>query len=291
MSMAMRIVVLGSGGAVPSPERNLSGISLHYEGDVYLFDCGEGTQRQMMKFGSSYAKVKAVFISHLHLDHWLGLIGMIETLRLNGRTEKLEIFGPRGIARSELLVRDFVTVTEIGDGFEYKGDGFKVRAFDVEHDKGGMGFVFQEDAKRKFDEAKAKGMGLKGKLFREIQEKGSVETEKGKVKLEDVSWLQDGLKIVYSGDTMPCKRLVDEAKGADLIIHEATFLEEMKEEAKEKKHSTAKQAAEIAKKAGAKRLLLTHISGRYKDSKEIEKEARKVFEETIVAKDGLEVLL
>jgi ribonuclease Z len=245
----------------------------------------------MMKFGVSYAKVKAIFISHLHLDHVLGMFGLIETLRLIGRTEPLYVFGPRGIAEM-VGKRGPVTVKEIDDKFEYREEGFTVSAFRTNHmAHGSFGFVFEEDEKRRFHEKEAKALGIQGRLFTEIQQKGSLVLNGKKIKLEDVTYVQKGKKIVYSGDTMFSKELVSASKGADLLIHEATFADDRAEEAKERKHSTVSDAVKACQQAKAKQLVLTHTSNRYEKDGASEKELKKLMPTAKVASDGMEILL
>ncbi len=281
----IKLTILGSGAAVPTPERNLPSIAVK-ERRVYLMDCGEGTQRQMMKYKVSYSKVKCIFISHLHLDHYLGVFGLLNTLKLHGRTEPLYIFGPKGI--KELIGKyPFAFVEEIDKNFEYIDEFFSVRAFENSHTKNSFGFVLEELPKRKFNERKAKSLGIKGKLFREIQEKGKVKIGKKTIKLDDVSKIAKGKKISYSGDTKYDENIVKHSKNSDILIHEATFDDSLKEEAELKKHSTASDAAKAAKKSKAKKLILTHIGGRYDDASVLEKQARKTFKKTYAAFDGL----
>ncbi|MEM4272251.1 MAG: ribonuclease Z [Candidatus Bilamarchaeaceae archaeon] len=292
----LKVTFLGTSAAVPSAERAMPAIALKYD-ELFLFDCGEGCQRQMMKFGVGYGAVKAIFITHLHLDHFLGLFGLIETIRMNTERGSLTIFAPRGLARILEAMSptmnwspSFLDIREMREGELYRGRDYSISAFRVEHQrKPSFGLVFKEDDKNKFNEKKAKGLGLQGRMFREIQEKGFVEVEGRKVKLEDVSWVRKGMKVVYSGDTCFDERIAENAKDADLLIHEATFGEDLREEAEKRGHSTAKEAARIAKKAGVAKLALTHISGRYKGGKELEKEAQEIFSNSFVVQDGDEL--
>lgn len=293
----IRIVVLGSGGAIPAPDRNLPAIAMRYMGDVYLFDCGEGSQRQMMKYSISYAKVKAIFLSHLHPDHTLGIPGLMYTLRMIERKEKLTVFGPRGAKRrmDELLGgvgAEIVDVQEIGDPDSWKyevEDGF-FRAFRTSHTLNSLGYVFETATKRRFDKEKCTALGIKGRMFKTLEQKGEVKTKEGKIiKFEDITYPKAGKKIVYTGDAMYSGETVEAAKDSDLLFHEAMFTEEHREEADERKHATALDAARVAKEADVKQLVLFHISNRYKDMKQLEDEARKVFENTVVARDGLEL--
>ena len=279
------VTLLGTSSGAPTVERSLPSIAVRREGDVFLLDCGEGTQRQMMRFGISYMRVKAIFITHLHLDHFLGAFGLIETMGLNGRTEKLSIYGPAG-SKAVFGRKSFVEITEIDGKFSADFGAFSVSAFPVSHTNGALGFALQEKEKIRFHEEKAKSLGLRGPMFTEIMRKGELVVGKKKIRLQDVTYRQPGKKLVYSGDTAPCAATAKAAKGADLLIHEATFASDRVEEAKEAKLSTAAGAAQIAKKAGAKRLLLTHISGRYRDTSPLLDEAKKIFPETQMAQDG-----
>lgn len=282
------VTFLGTSAAVPTIQRNLSAIAVRRNGDIFLLDSAEGTQRQMMRFGLSYMKVKTIFISHLHLDHFLGVFGLVETMRLNGRKEKLSIYGPRG-SKATFGKKDFVEIVEIDDKWTCDFGEFTASSFKTEHEHDSIGFVFEEKGKRRFHEDKAKGLGLKGPLFTKIMNEGKLKIGSKTVKLSDVTYEQPGKKLVYTSDTMPCAATAKAAKGADLIIHESTFAEDKKDEAKEAKHSTAAGAATIAAKAGAKMLALTHISGRYRDTKPLLDEAKAIFENVVIAEDGTKI--
>ncbi|MBI5158901.1 ribonuclease Z [Candidatus Micrarchaeota archaeon] len=294
--MSIRVVFLGTSAAVPSPKRNSFGIALRFDGDVFLFDCGEGSQRQLMKYKMSYSKTKAVFVSHLHPDHLMGIPGLVFTLDLNGRKEPLHVFGPKGISRrmEELLGgwgREFVKVEDIDENFSYKSEKFTVNAFPVRHCKNSLGFVFEENEKRNFDKKKCDELGIKGRMFKELEEKREVKVGRKTVRIEEVTTVKRGRKIVFTGDTMACEEVARAAKDADLLVHDSTFSFEMKKEADEKQHATALEAAQTAKKANVKKLVLTHISNRYDDASVLEKEAKKEFENTIVADDGTEAIV
>lgn len=291
----MTITVLGSGGSTPTPQRSLPSVAVHIEGDVLLLDCGEGAQRQMMRLGVSYAKVKAIFISHLHLDHFLGVFGLMETLRLNGRTEPVEVFAPPGARRALTALKPMplLVIHEVPAGFGagkplYSLNEHDVYAVDVSHGPTpALGFVVRQRERLRFHEAKAKKLGLAGPLFTQIQKEGKVAVGKKTVKLADVTYSAPGRSIAYSGDTTYCPALVKASKEADLLIHESTFCEGQRDLAVERHHSTAGDAARVAKEAGVKKLLLTHLSGRFSESSdEPLKEAKAVFKEVEVATDG-----
>ena len=282
------VTMLGSASAVPTLQRGLPAIAVRRDGDVYLLDCGEGTQRQMVRFGVSYMKVKAIFISHLHMDHFLGVFGLIETMALNGRAEKLSIYGPAG-SKAVFGRKSFVEITEIDEKFSQEFAGFTATAFSTGHTDNSLGFAFEEETKRRFYEEKAKGLGLAGPMFSQIMEKGSLKIGTKTIRLKDVTYEQGGKKLVYSGDATACATVAKAAKGADLLIHEATFCSDRAEEAKESRHCTALAAAKVAKKAKAARLLLTHLSGRYSNPAPVLEEAKKEFENSQVAEDGMKI--
>lgn len=293
----IKLVVLGSSAAVPSVGRSLPSIGLRYDGDVYLFDCGEGTQRQLMKCGLSYAKVKCIFVTHSHADHIVGIAGLAQTLGLIERKEPLHIYCPAGCGRHVEALLSIgrypyeIIVREIGEGVCHKGDGFSVSAFSVKHAGACLGYVFAQEGRRNFNEAKCRKLGIKGRMFGELERSGEISVGGKKIAYAAVSKLKPGIKIVYSGDCVPGEATVEAAKGADVLVHEATYANEHEKEAVVHSHSTAAQAAMVAKKAGVKRLVLTHISGRYAETKALRDEARKIFKKTEVAKDGMEILL
>lgn len=283
-----KIIFLGTAASTPSLERNLPSIALVREGAVYLLDCGEGTQRQMLRVGLSYAKVRSVFLSHLHLDHVLGIFGLSQTIKLNLQGRKLQIYGPKGTAQlassnAQLPARELTpnTALDMGD--------FTITAVPNKHNcKESFAYVIQEKPKARFYEQKAKALGIKGPQFTEIQEKGKLKINGKTIRLKDVTYIQQGKKIVYSGDTSPCAALARAAKNADILIHEATFSKNDSSLARECLHSTSEEAALLAKKAGAKMLVLTHMGSRYPSS-QLEEEAREIFPNSKAAHDGMQI--
>jgi len=294
LTSMIKVVVLGSSAAVPSVNRNLSSVGLRFNGDVYLFDCGEGTQRQMMRFGLSYAKVRCIFVSHSHADHIVGIAGLAQTLDMIGRKEPLLIFCPRGShhhIEALLSIGNYcyeISVNEVGEGKVFEGEGFTVSAFEVRHSRPTLGYIFKQSDRRNFNERKCKSLGIKGRMFGELERKGEITIGGKTVKYEDVSTVKPGIKIVYAGDCLPSESTVLAAKEADLLLHEATYASDKAKEAEENMHSTAAQAAEIALRAGAKKLVLVHLSGRYKTTEQHLKEAREIFTNSDVAEDGSE---
>ena len=295
----MRIVVLGSGAAVPSPERGLTSIALRYEGDVFLFDCGEGTQRQMMKYKISYSKIKMIFLSHLHGDHIFGIPGLFHTLSIEEqpRTEPLTIVGPPGTSKRirELVGKEipFMKIEEISEGWKADIGDVEVSAFRTAHSEKNVsfGYVFQEKEGLRFDKEKCEKLGIKGMMFKKLESEKKIAVDGKVISIEELTYTKKGRKVVISGDTSYAGETVKNSKDADILFHEATFLEDMRQKASEDFHSTAGDAARVAKEAQAKQLVLYHIGNRYRDEKEILAEASPVFENVAVAKDGMEILL
>ena len=290
----IRITVLGTSGASPTKERNLTSVALSYDGNVFLFDCGEGAQMQILKYGVNSSRIKAVFISHAHGDHVIGLAGLVRTMALNGRKDKLLVCVPKGsesVVRS-LVVFDNVRLTypieikAVKRGQVYMGRDFTVSAFKLDHTIPSYGYVFKINDRRRFIENKAKRLGIKGEMFSILQKNGRIRLGKKTIKIAEVTTPFAGAKVAYASDTRPTNSTIAEAKGADILIHEATYMDAESSLAKERGHSTAKDAAAIAKKAKAKRLVLIHFSARYRDIRDLEAEAKKVFANSTAAEDG-----
>ena len=295
------MIFLGTGGSWPTVKRNVSAIAVKRGGEILLFDCGEGTQRQIQRSGLSYMQIKSIFISHFHGDHFLGLPGLIQTMQLNDRKEPLTIYGPRGISRIVEIVKNLgyfrpsyeIVGKDVDEGDEIRFDGYSVRPFRVEHNVPALGYVLEEDMRPgRFNKKKALELGIpEGPLFGRLQRGESIKLKDGRVVTPDMVLgpPRPGRKVVYTGDTKPCNKVVEFARNADLLIHDATFLSDLEDVAIEYGHSTARQAAEIAKEANVDRLVLTHISPRYLDDRAIEEEAKNIFENSIVARDFLKL--
>jgi len=299
----LSLTFLGTSAARPTIERNVSSLAVQREGETLLFDAGEGTQRQMMRYGTSFA-LNDIFFTHFHADHFLGVIGLVRTLGLQGRTDPLRLYGPRGAKKVletalQLGVERApfpVEVKEMKPGGALQRDGYALEAFATEHGPpgGSLGYALREAERLgRFDPDKARAAGVpEGPLWGKLQRGEAVALPDGRTAsaADIVGPKRPGRLVVITGDTRPCASVVDAATGADLLVHEATFGEEEKDRAKETQHSTAKEAAQVALASRAKRLVLSHVSARYSISAdELVKEAKEVFPEVSVARDGMVV--
>lgn len=300
--MSLRVVFLGTAGSIPTPQRSLPAIAVQRKGEVILFDCGEGTQRQMVRAGTSFHRKTKVFITHMHGDHVLGLPGLFQTMSLLDREKKLEVYGPPGIKmfvettqQTVQFTRTFpIKVSEIENAHIICDEKeYEVHAIQVNHVIPSLAYALTEKTRPgKFHPEKALALGVpEGSLWSKLQHGSAVELLNGRVvnPEEVLGPPRSGRKIVYTGDTRSVKKLAEFAENADLLIHEATFDDELEEKAREDGHSTPSQAAETAKKAETKRLVLTHISARYRDSSLLLEQAKKVFPRVDVAEDFMEI--
>jgi len=297
----LNIIFLGTGGSWPTIKRNVSSIAIKRGSEIILFDCGEGTQRQFQKSNLSYMQISKIFITHFHGDHFLGLPGLIQTMQLNDRDESLHIFGPKGIidlVKNILSLGYFkpayrIITHEISDGSILDFKEYSIKAKKVKHKVPTLAFCLEEYTRPgKFNKPEALNLGIpEGPLFNKLQKGRSITLGNGKKITPDMVLgpSRKGRKIVISSDTKPDKNLIDFSEGADILIHDATFDSELEDIANKYGHSTAFQAAEIAKQAQVKRLYLTHISPRYLNHKTIENDARKAFKNSFVTSDFQEV--
>ena len=296
----IRVVFLGTAASRPTVGRNVSAVLMHRLGETLLFDCGEGTQRQMMRYGTGFA-LHDIFFTHMHADHLLGLPGLLRTMGLQGREEPMRLY----CARGETAIVDAavhlgvervpfpVEIIELEPGQAVERDGYDIVPFATRHGRFSLGYALVEhDRLGRFDPARARELGVpEGPLFGRLHKGEAVEVD-GRViePAEVVGPARPGRRVVYTGDTRPQDTTVIHARDADLLIHEATFAEEEADRARETDHSTAREAAKVAREAGARRLVLTHISPRYGiDPSTLEREAREVFPDAMVARDGMEV--
>ena len=287
--MDLSLFFAGTAGSVPTARRGLPAILLRAGGDRILLDCGEGTQQQLLR-SVGLPDLDAIFLTHFHLDHWLGLVGMIKTFDLRARERPLRIFGPPGLHRLFTTLRPLVGRTryglelhELGRHDEVPFATYVISAFPVKHRVEAYGYAFVEhDRPGRFDVETACALGVRpGPDFGRLQRGETV----GEVRPEQVMGEpRRGRRLVVSGDTAPCQAVEAFAEGADVLVHEATFLEDERGRARETSHSTARQAAELARDAGVRLLALTHLSTRY-FPREVRDEARAVFERTVVPRD------
>jgi len=288
------VLFIGTAGSAPSARRGLPATLVRRGGDRLLFDCGEGTQRQLLR-STGLVELEEVFITHFHADHFLGLPGMLKTYSLRGRETPLTVYGPAGLRRLFGALAPLVgkltyevRLVELEPNEELRRDGYRIAAFAVDH--GGLrafGYaIVEDDRPGRFDAERARELGVTpGPDFGRLQRGEIVEGAHGPVRPEQVlGQPRRGRKIVIAGDTAPCEMTRLVAHGADLLIHEATFLEEEADRARETGHSTARAAARLAADAGVALLALTHVSPRYGGG-ELRDEARAVFERTIVPRD------
>lgn len=301
--MSLQVVFLGTAGSIPTPKRSLPAIAIQRKDEIILFDCGEGAQRQMIQAGVSFHRKTKVFITHMHGDHVLGLPGIFQTMSLLDRERKLEIYGPVGLEAFVEAVKETVQftltfpikVSEVKDAGMVCGEReYEVHATWADHiTVPCLAYALIEKPRPgKFHPEKAMSLGvLEGPLWSKLQRGSAVELPDGRtVKPEEVMGPpRPGRKIVYTGDTRPSEALLGFAENADLLIHDATFDDELWERALEDGHSTPTQAAGTAREAKAKWLVLTHISSRYKDPSLLLEQARKVFPRVDVAEDFMRV--
>jgi ribonuclease Z len=292
----VRVIFLGTGGSLPTPQRNVSAIAVQMGPDILLFDCGEGTQRQFMLSSASFMKVTNIFITHLHGDHFLGLPAMIQSMSFSGRTRPLCVHGPEGMEKATHSMLELgyftpgfhVLAREMEEGDEVEFPGFKVKSVRADHTVPAFAYVLQEGPRPgKFNTERAKALGIpEGPLFSRLQGGEAVEIV-GRTITPDMVLGPErrGRKLLISGDTRPSQEIVEAGRGADLMVHEATLHSSLSQEAAAYGHSTAAEAAEVAKRAGAKLLCLYHFSNRYDDPKVLLDEARSIFPNTILAED------
>ncbi|WP_277554717.1 ribonuclease Z [Halobaculum limi] len=300
----IRVTFLGTSGAVPTVERAPSAVYLNREGDEFLFDCGEGTQRQMMRFNTGFG-LSHLFVTHLHGDHVLGIPGLVQSLDFNDREAALTIHGPPGSKRH---LTDLVHAAGHDPGFPVRvrelrpgavaleREEYEVRTFRTDHRTSSVGYALvEDDRKGRFDREKAEEeLNVPpGPAYGKLHEGQSVELDDGRVIRPEqvVGPPRPGRRVVYTGDTRPVDETVDAAEGADLLIHDATFLDEARDRAHKTAHSTAHEAAQTAQRAGAKRLALTHLSSRYAgQARSFEREASDAFDgDVFLPDDGDEV--
>ena len=297
----LSLTFLGTAASIPTVERNVPGLAVQREGETILFDCGEGTQRQMMRYGVGFT-FREVFFTHYHADHLLGITGLLRTMGLQDRASPLTLYGPKGaqkilhaaislgIERNKFPVE----IHEVRPGDRLGRQEYDIVVFATEHRADTVGYALVEHLRLgRFNPDRARELGIpEGPLWGRLHKGETVRLADGRAvaPADLVGEPRNGRTLVYTGDTRPCLPVIEAAKGADLLVHEATFASDELERARETGHSTAAEAARVALEAGVRRLVLTHISSRYnRDASELVAEARAVFPETVIARDGMTV--
>lgn len=293
--MDLDLIILGTAGAVPTPDRALTATLIRRGSDRILVDCGEGTQRQMMRAGAGLQQVDLVLLTHFHADHYLGLPGMLKTWDLWGRTEPIHVYGPKGMNSMVPMFKRIIGTTgfevayhEVAAGFSLERSGYRLDAIATEHRIASVGWALVEpDRPGRFDVETAVALGVSpGPSFGALQRGDSVVTAAGNTVRPDevMGPSRSGRTVVVTGDTRPCLAVAKAAKGADVLVHDCTFLEEAADRAVDTYHTTAKSAAQLAAEADVGLLVLTHLSFRH-HPKAILAEAKATFSRSVLPND------
>ena len=296
----MKLVFLGTSAAQPTENRGLSCICLENNGEILMFDAGEAAQISFMKSGLGWNKKMKLFVTHMHGDHCVGILGLLQTMSMQNRTETLEIFGPKGIEEfiaANIKILNFglsfpILITTIKEGKIFEDEKFSMHVCKANHSVAAFSYLFEEkDKPGRFNLEKAKQLGIpEGKLWSELQKGHEITINEKIIKPDQVlGEKRPGKKIGISGDTMPTQDLEKFFENCDYLVFDSTFLDEEKLRAQETCHSTAKQAATLGKNAKVKNLILTHFSARYKDEIGHLKEAQEIHNSVITARDLLEI--
>ena len=293
--MDLDVVFLGTAGSMPTARRGPSATLVRRGGERLLFDCGEGTQRQLLRSDVGLVDLAEVFFTHFHADHFLGLPGMLKTFALRGRELPLTVYGPRGLAELLASLQRIigrltyeVAVVELAAGAALPRDGYELRTFSVRHGRDAIGYALVEELRPgRFDVETADALGVpSGRERGALQNGEPVTLADGRVVTPEqvLGEARPGRKLVLTGDTAPSDGVVEASFGADVLVHDATFCEDEAERARETEHSTAIEAARVAQDAQVRLLALTHVSSRYGGG-DVEREARAIFPETVVPRD------
>lgn len=296
----MQITFLGTSCMVPTKERNHSSVFLSYKSEGILFDCGEGTQRQLKIAGIKPTKVTKILISHWHGDHVLGIPGLMQTLGASEYNRTLEIYGPVGTkkhikAMFEAFVFDRpfeIKVNEISSGVFFQNKDFKLSVLPLKHGITTLGYVFVEKDRRRINISAVKKLGIpQGPLLGRLQAGEQIVFKGKKISPAKTTTIVKGRKIAFISDTMPCTNCYNLSQDADLLICEAAYTSKLEEKARQYKHMTAKEAALVASRSNVKQLVLTHFSARYKNTLELQEDAQAVFENVQCAEDFMKIKL
>jgi ribonuclease Z len=288
------VVFLGTSASMPTARRSPAALLVRRGGERLLFDCGEGTQRQMLRSSVGLVELREVFLTHFHADHVLGLPGMLKSFALRGRDQPVTVYGPPGLRELFAVLKPLlgrlpyaVELAELEPGDSLQRDGYRLSAFRAEHGAQAVGYVIDEQPRPgRFDVEAADSLGVPPHQRGILQRGDALTLDDGRVVTPDavLGPPRPGRKVVLAGDTAPSQHVVEAARDADLLVHEATFMEDERERARETLHSTAADAAQVALAAQVGMLALTHVSTRY-FGPELAREARAIFPETVVPKD------
>lgn len=293
----LKVVFLGTSSARPTPQRNTAGLVLCYGSDAFLFDCGEGTQVRIAQSSVRASRFRAICLTHFHGDHVNGLPGLLGTMGLNGYRDPLTLVGPKGtttwlktLRQLQILTPSFpIEIVEHGEEEVLSGEGWSVKTVPVIHRIPTVGYRFDEaDMRGRFNADRARELGVPfGPLLGQLQRGHTVTLDDGRViePSELMGPTRAGRRVAYITDTRPSEKVVDFVRGVDLLIHESTYGDDEKDQAHQRYHSTAAQAAGIAKAAGVKKLVLTHFSSKYMRVNSLLSEARAIFPNTVAARD------
>ena len=298
MASSFKVTFLGSGGSWPFPGRSLPSVVVQLDDYICMFDCGEGTQKQIMKSGISFMKIDSIFLSHFHGDHFLGILGLIQSMSFNGREKPLKVYGPPGAI--SVLSRAFnvgyyslgfdILINEIPFGGKVETELFTIETIKADHLVPAVSYKLTENDLTKIDPDKVKELGIDSRKIEKLREMGQLDINGRNVTLGEISaGTRKGRVLVYSGDTRPNPEMVNFAREADILIHETTTDSSLEPKVNEFGHSSSRQAAEIALKAGVKSFYLYHYSPRIDDPKVLLKEAKSIFPGSVLSKELLSV--
>lgn len=295
----MEIIFLGTSCMVPTKERNHPGVFISYKGTGILVDCGENTQRQLKSVKLRPSQINKILLTHWHGDHVLGLPGLLQTISGSNYDGTLEIYGPKGTKEfmkhmfkafifDNRINMKIIEITKTGRILDTKD--YYIEAYRLEHRVPTYGFRFIEKDRRRIKVSYVRKLGIPdGPVLGQLQKGKDVSWKNRKIKAKDATYIVEGKKIGLISDTVICNNCFKIAQDADVLISEATYTHELKEKAEEYKHITAREAAQIASRSNAKKLILTHLSQRYKSPREVKEDASDVFKNTDVAYDFMKV--
>jgi len=292
----VKVTFLGTGGSVPTKKRNLPSLAVRTDGGLVMFDCGEGTQKQFLIAKLGFNREMRILISHMHADHILGIPGLLHSMSFMGRSRDIEIYGPPGISEFVKCTAETVKFSpifsvrtaEVHAGTVAKTQSYIIKAAWADHGVPCLAYsLIENDKPGRFHPAKARELGIpKGPLWKALQMGKPVKVGRKRIDASKVVGpARKGLKITYAVDTRPCDRIIELASGSDLLVHDGMFSSDVSERAREYGHSTAAEAATVAKRSHSKNLALTHISAIYEDTKQLLAEAKAIFPRTIVAEE------